>query len=384
MTTDTASTYRVVAIGGDGVGPDVVGAGQRVIDAIGREFGFSVDWDERLVGGVSIDAFGVPIRDEDVAACQAADAVFLGACGGPKWDNVDPKIRPEQALFRLRRELGLFANIRPVTVARALAHSSPLRPELLADVDLLILRELTGGLYFGKPSEERTGADGSREAVDTMFYTEAEIRRIVRLGFELAQARPRKKLTSVDKQNVLATSRLWRKIVIEEQANFPDVTVDHKLVDAAAMLLIKWPGAFDVIVTENLFGDILSDEASVLAGSLGMLPSASIGERRTAHGLHGLYEPIHGSAPDIAGRDLANPIGTILSGAMMLRWSMGQEAAAAAIEAAVERTLDAGVRTRDLLASGEEERGLVRVVGTQGMTEAILERLGTAATVGAG
>ncbi|MBM4408429.1 MAG: 3-isopropylmalate dehydrogenase, partial [Chloroflexi bacterium] len=315
------------------------------------------------------------------AVCQAADAVFLGACGGPKWDNVDPKIRPEQALFRLRRELGLFANIRPVTVARALAHSSPLRPELLADVDLLILRELTGGLYFGKPSEERTAADGSREAVDTMLYTEAEIRRIVRLGFELARARPRKKLTSVDKQNVLATSRLWRRVVIEEQANFPDVAVDHKLVDAAAMLLIKWPGAFDVIVTENLFGDVLSDEASVLAGSLGMLPSASIGERRTAHGLHGLYEPIHGSAPDIAGRDLANPIGTILSGAMLLRWSFGRDDAARAIEAAVDATLVDGVRTRDLLVAGEEERGYVRVVGTVSMTDAILARLAEPAAV---
>jgi 3-isopropylmalate dehydrogenase len=386
MTSDVA-TYRIVAIGGDGVGPDVVGAGRRVIDAIGPEFGFRVEWDERIVGGASIDAFGVPIRDADVEACVAADAVFLGACGGPKWDGVDPKIRPEQALFRLRKELGLFANVRPVTVPRALAHSSPLRPELLEAVDLLILRELTGGLYFGKPSEERTGADGSREAVDTMFYTEAEIRRIVRLGFELAQARPRKKLTSVDKQNVLATSRLWRKVVEEERANFPDVEVDHKLVDAAAMLLIKWPGAFDVIVTENLFGDVLSDEASVFAGSLGMLPSASIGARRTQYGLHGLYEPIHGSAPDIAGRDLANPIGTILSGAMLLRWSFGREDAARAIETAVEATLDAGVRTRDILAPGEADdptAEAVSVVGTQGMAAAILDRLGAAAAIGAG
>jgi 3-isopropylmalate dehydrogenase len=374
--------FNVVAIPGDGVGPDVVGAGRRVLDAAGEQFGFAIEWEERIVGGASIDAFGVPIRDEDVAACKAADAVYLGACGGPKWDNVDPKIRPEQALFRLRRELGLFGNLRPVTSHPRLARSAPLRAELLEGVDLLIVRELTGGLYFGRPSEERTGADGSREAVDTMFYSEAEVRRVVRLGFELAQAR-RRKLTSVDKQNVLATSRLWRKIVEEERANFPDVEVDHKLVDTAAMLLIRWPAAFDVIVTENLFGDVLSDEASVLAGSLGMLPSASIGSTRTAHGLHGLYEPIHGSAPDIAGRDLANPIGTVLSGAMLLRWSLGQEDAARAVESAVNDTLNDGVRTKDLLGPGEADGDGVRVVGTQGMTEAILERLGNAAAVGA-
>jgi 3-isopropylmalate dehydrogenase len=377
-----STTFNVVAIPGDGVGADVVGAGRRVIDAAGEQFGFRIEWEERIVGGASIDAFGVPIRDEDVAACKAADAVYLGACGGPRWDTVDPKIRPEQALFRLRRELGLFGNLRPVTSHPRLARSAPLRAELLEGVDLLIVRELTGGLYFGKPSEERVGADGSREAVDTMAYSEAEIRRVVRLGFELAQAR-RKKLTSVDKQNVLATSRLWRSVVEEERANFPDVEVDHKLVDTAAMLLIRWPAAFDVIVTENLFGDVLSDEASVLAGSLGMLPSASIGSRRTEHGLHGLYEPIHGSAPDIAGRDLANPIGTVLSGAMLLRWSLGQEDAARAVEAAVNETLNDGVRTKDLLGPGESDGNGLRVVGTQGMTAAILERLGSAASVGA-
>ena len=376
------TTYRVVAIPGDGVGVDVVGAGRRVIDAVGERLDFRVEWEERIVGGASIDAFGVPIRDEDVAACAAADAVFLGACGGPKWDTVDPKIRPEKALFRLRSELGLFANLRPVAPVPALARSAPLRAELLENVDLLILRELTGGLYFGKPSEERIDAAGQRTAIDTLPYSEGEIRRIVRLGFELARAR-RGKLTSVDKANVLATSRLWRKVTDEVAADFPDVALDHKLVDTAAMLLIKWPAGFDVIVTENLFGDVLSDEASVLAGSLGMLPSASIGETRTAHGLHGLYEPIHGSAPDIAGRDLANPIGTILSGAMLLRWSLGREDAAAMVEAAVAAALDAGVRTRDLLAPGESEADGLRIVGTRGMTEAILEGLGAASAVGA-
>ena len=321
--------------------------------------------------GEAIDAFGVPIREEDLELARTSDAVYLGAIGGPRWDDPSAPVRPEQALFALRGGLELFANLRPVTVHPALVHSSPVRADLLEGVDLLIVRELTSGLYFGRPSEERATADG-RVAVDTLWYTDGEIRRVARLAFELARGRS-KRLTSVDKANVLASSRLWRKVVDELRPDYPDVEVQHRLVDATAMLLVKRPASFDVLVTENLFGDILSDEASVLAGSLGMLPSASVGDRRTAHGLHGLYEPIHGSAPHMAGTDRANPIGAILSGAMLCRWSLGREDAAAAIESAVSRALDDGVRTADLMPRDEE--GLERV-GTAGMAEAIVARLG--------
>jgi len=367
--------YRIAAIPGDGVGPEVVAAGRRVLDAAAERAGFRIDWTEVIAGGIGIDTYGVAIRAEDVEAAGAADAILLGAVGGPRWDDPAAAVRPEQALFALRGGLELFANLRPVRVHPALVPSSPLRPELLDGVDLLIVRELTSGLYFGRPSEERQAADG-RVAVDTLWYTEGEIRRVVRLAFELAGGR-RGKLTSVDKANVLATSRLWRKVVEEERPNFPDVQAGHQLVDSCAMLLVRQPAAFDVLVTENLFGDILSDEAAVLAGSLGMLPSASLGERRTAHGRFGLYEPIHGSAPDIAGRDLANPLGTILSAAMLLRWSLGLEAHARAIEAAVGVALDDGYRTRDLVPPGVDPGGL-RVVGTTGMADAVIDRMSSA------
>jgi 3-isopropylmalate dehydrogenase len=370
-------TYHLAAIPGDGVGPDVLAAGRVVLEATAAAVGFGLDWTDLVVGGAAIDAYGVAIRPADVAACAAADAVFLGAVGGPKWDDPTGSVRPEQALFALRGGLGLFANLRPVTIHPALAAASPLRPELLEGVDLLIIRELTGGLYFGPRTEASGGPDspaGARSASDTLPYSDTEIERVVRLAFELARGR-RSKVTSVDKANVLATSRLWRQVAIEVGARFPDVQLNHQLVDSCAMLLVKWPAAFDVLVTENLFGDILSDEASVLAGSLGMLPSASVGSRRTAHGLHGLYEPIHGSAPDIAGRDLANPIGTILSGAMLLRWSLGQAAAAVAIEAAVGQVIDDGFRTADLWpAEGGSTAGLTRV-GTAAMTQAIVDRI---------
>ncbi|MFI5261175.1 MAG: 3-isopropylmalate dehydrogenase [Candidatus Limnocylindrales bacterium] len=343
---DAPRTFSVVTIPGDGIGPEVVGAARTVVDAVGANLGFAIAWQELLVGGAAIDRYGVPLRGEDLAACADADAVLLGAVGGPSWDDPHASVRPEQALFALRGGLGLYANLRPVMVDPALVDASPLRPERLAGVDLLILRELTGGLYFGKPSEEVVTPAG-REAVDTLRYTEEEIRRLVRLGFELARTR-RHHLTSVDKANVLASSRLWRKVVEELRQEYPDVAVEHRLVDAAAMLLVQRPAAFDVIVTENLFGDILSDEASVLAGSLGMLPSASLGERMTAHGRFGLYEPIHGSAPDIAGQGKANPIGAIRSAAMLLRWSLGETAAADAVEAAVVAALAAGHGTVDL------------------------------------
>ncbi|MGH2408379.1 MAG: 3-isopropylmalate dehydrogenase [Candidatus Limnocylindrales bacterium] len=375
MTGAAPTTYRVAVVPGDGIGPEVIAAGRRVLEAVASAFGFGVDWQELVIGGAAIDSYGVPLRPEDLDACRAADAIFFGAIGGPRWDDPNSAVRPEQALFALRGGLELYANLRPVVVEPALVASSPLRAELLAGVDLLIVRELTSGLYFGRPSEERATPEG-RIAVDTLWYTEAEIRRVVRLAFELAVGR-RRRLTSVDKANVLASSRLWRKVVEEAAPDFPNVIVEHRLVDAAAMLLVTRPAAFDVVVTENLFGDILSDEASVLAGSLGMLPSASIGTRRTAHGLFGLFEPIHGSAPDIAGLDKANPIGTILSGAMLLRWSLGRTDAAEAIEAAVAATLRAGWRTVDLATAGAiaDPAGASQVVGTAAFTDAVLAQL---------
>ncbi|HSL34500.1 MAG TPA: 3-isopropylmalate dehydrogenase [Candidatus Limnocylindrales bacterium] len=369
---ESATRYRIVAIPGDGVGPEVVAGARAVLDRAAEAFGFAIEWSEVLAGGASIDAHGTAIRDADVAACRAADAVLLGAVGGPRWDDPTSRVRPEQALFALRGGLGLFANLRPVSVHPALVAASPLRPDLLRGVDLLIVRELTGGLYFGDRTEA-SGEAGDRAASDSLPYSEPEIRRVVRLAFELARSR-RGRLASVDKANVLATSRLWRTVVDELRADYPDVEVSHQLVDSCAMLLIRDPARFDVLVTENLFGDILSDEASVLAGSLGMLPSASLGERRTAHGTFGLYEPIHGSAPDIAGRDLANPIGTILSAAMLARWSLGRDEVAAAIEAAVAGALDAGFRTDDLVAPGVAE-DTVRRVGTRGMTDSIAGRI---------
>jgi 3-isopropylmalate dehydrogenase len=369
---DGPLTYRIAAIPGDGVGPEVVAAGRAVLDAAGTAFGFEIEWSEVAAGGNAIDAYGVAIRPEDVTRAGEHDAILLGAVGGPKWDDPTATVRPEQCLFALRGELGLYANLRPVSVHSGLVASSPLRPELLAGVDLLIVRELTGGIYFGE-RQEATGAAGERTARDTLPYTEAEIRRVVTLGFELARAR-RGRLTSVDKANVLATSRLWRRVVDELKSDYPDVELNHQLVDSCAMLLVKSPAWFDVVVTENLFGDILSDEASVLAGSLGMLPSASLGERKTDHGTFGLYEPIHGSAPDIAGHGIANPVGTILSAAMLARWSLGREDVASAIERAVAAALDAGSLTADLAAPG------ANAASTTEMADAIVERFAPART----
>ncbi len=365
--------YRIATIPGDGVGPEVVEAARRVVDAASDAFGFDVTWSEHLVGGAAIDAYDTAIRDEDFEACAAADAILLGAVGGPRWSDPKAPVRPEQALFRLRGGLGLFANLRPVSVHRALASASPLRRELLDGVDMVIVRELTGGIYFGE-RQEAAGPSGGRRAVDSMPYDEAEIARIVRLAFDLAQTR-RRRVTQVDKANVLATSRLWRTVTDEIAAEYPDVTLNHQLVDSCAMLLVRQPAAFDVVVTENLFGDILSDEAAVLTGSLGMLPSASLGERETEHGTFGLYEPIHGSAPDIAGQDRANPIGTILSAAMLLRLSLGRDDAAGAVERAVAAALDDDWRTPDLADSRDVDDGLV-VVGTTAMATAVIERLG--------
>ena len=368
------TAYRIATIPGDGVGPEVVSAARRVVDAAGERFGFDVDWSEHIVGGAAIDTYGVAIRTEDVTACGAADAILLGAVGGPKWSDPNAAVRPEQALFALRGGLGLYANLRPVSVQPALAGASPLKPELLDGVDLLIVRELTGGIYFGQRTEAGGASNGAtRTAVDTLPYTESEIERIVRLAFELARGR-RGHVTSVDKANVFATSRLWRRVADEVAADYPDVRLTHQLVDSCAMLLVRRPADFDVIVTENLFGDILSDEAAVLAGSLGVLPSASLGERRTEHGQFGLYEPIHGSAPDIAGRDVANPIGTILSAAMLLRTSLRRPDVADAIEAAVTRTLADGPRTADLAGPGDA------VLGTTAFAGAVIDVLSAQAT----
>jgi 3-isopropylmalate dehydrogenase len=326
---------------GDGIGPEVIGEARRALLAIAERFGHNFSFAEAPVGGVAIDAFGDPLPPATVDICRRADAVVLGAVGGPRWDDPDAAIRPEQGLLRLRKELGLFANLRPITVHPALAESSPLRTEIVSGVDILFVRELTGGIYFG-PSF--LAEDGS-EAGDTMRYSIAEVERIVRLAGEAARTR-RGRVTSVDKANVLEVSRLWRRVaarVMREE--FPDVAYDVVLVDAMAMYLLARPADFDVVVTGNLFGDILTDEASMLPGSLGLLPSASLGS-----GGPGLYEPVHGSAPNLAGHGVANPLATILAAAMALRHSLGMPAEAAALEAAVDNTLEAGMRTADLAA----------------------------------
>ena len=333
--------FNIVLLPGDGIGPEVVGQAVRVLETVAKSTGTVFNFDKRLLGGCSIDEYGTAMTDETLAACQKADAVMLGAVGGPKWDNTEAKVRPEQGLLGLRKGLGVFANLRPVRVHPDLVASSPLKPEKLAGVDMIVVRELTGGLYFGQPKERKV-VDGQERAVDTLVYTESEVRRVVRMAFRMAQPR-RKKVTSVDKANVLESSRLWRKVAVEVAAEFPDVELEHMLVDTASMRLVASPANIDVLVTENMFGDILTDEASVLAGSMGMLPSASLGE-----GKAGLYEPIHGSAPDIAGKGIANPIGAILSAALLLRYSCDMEAEAARIEKAVDETISAGLRTADL------------------------------------
>jgi 3-isopropylmalate dehydrogenase len=353
---------HIVLLPGDGIGPEVVTAAQQVLVTVAQKFGHHFEFESHLIGGCSIDAHGVALTPEVLAACQSADAVLLGAVGGPKWDDPTAKVRPEQGLLALRKGLETFANLRPVRPHPDLLDSSPLRPERLVGVDFVVVRELTGGIYFGEPRERRQ-VDGETQAVDTMSYTESEIRRVAHLAFKLAQGR-RGKLTSVDKANVLESSRLWRQTVVEVAREYPDVQLDHILVDAAAMFLIQRPASFDVMVTSNMFGDILTDEASVLTGSMGNLPSASLGS-----GGPGLYEPIHGSAPDIAGQGVANPIGTVLSAALMLRYSLEMETEATAVEAAVDAVLTGGYRTRDLAKPGEESLTTVE------MTKVIVEHI---------
>jgi 3-isopropylmalate dehydrogenase len=349
---------RIAVLPGDGIGPEVIAAALSCLDAVGARFGHEIEPTEFAFGGAAIEAHGNPLPEATLAGCRAADAVLLGAIGGPKWSAPDAPLRPEAGLLRLRKELGVYANLRPVHVHPSLLEASTLKPEVVRGVDLLFVRELTGGIYFGDKSRD------AQRAVDTCTYSALEIERIIRVAGKLARQR-RRRLVSIDKSNVLETSRLWRavceRIVSRE---FPDVALEHLLVDAAAMHLIRSPRDFDVLVTENMFGDILTDEAAMLAGSLGLLPSASLGDGRC-----GIYEPIHGSAPDLAGRGIANPYGTILSVAMLLRHSLGLGTEAAALEAAVGGALDEGARTADLAATG------ARACSTREAAEAVISNL---------
>ena len=353
---------KIAVLPGDGVGPEVVAEAVRVLDTFRRE-GLELEVKQAAVGGAAYDASGDPIPDATLALAREADAVLFGAVGGPRYDTLPREKRPEQAILRLRKELDLFANLRPASVFPELAGASTLRPEVVAGLDILILRELTGDIYFGQPRGIRTLENGVREGFDTMRYSEPEIRRIAHAAFRAALKR-RKKLCSVDKANVLETSQLWREIVIEVGREYAGIELTHMYVDNAAMQLLKNPKQFDVIVTGNMFGDILSDEAAMLTGSIGMLPSASLDETGK-----GLYEPIHGSAPDIAGKNIANPLATILSVAMMLRYSLNQDAAAARVEAAVRRVLSQGYRTADIFQEG------TRKIGTREMGDAVVAAL---------
>ena len=355
----------ILLLPGDGIGPEVVGAARQVLEAAAGRFGFRLRFEEALVGGAAIDATGEPLPEATLAAARRAQAVLLGAVGGPRWDELPVDRRPEKGLLQLRQALGLFANIRPLPGFVAAYGHSPLKPHLLAGVDLVVVRELTGGLYYGPRAREARGP--GEAAYDTMLYHTHEIERVARVAFDLAQRRRppgERRVASVDKANVLLSSQLWRETVRRVAADYPDVRLEHLYVDNAAMQLIRDPARFDVILTENLFGDILSDEAAALAGSLGVLPSASLG------GSVPFFEPVHGSAPDIAEQGLANPIGTVLSAALLLRYSLGQETAARAVEAAVEGALRDGARTADLVGKGEA------FLSTEEMTAAILERLG--------
>jgi 3-isopropylmalate dehydrogenase len=354
----------ICLIPGDGIGPEIVPHAVSALDAVGKKYGHEFVYESALLGGAAIDATGGPLPEDTVKKCLASDAVLLGAVGGPKWDNIDKAIRPERGLLGIRKALGLFANLRPAMLFQELSGACFLRPDIVAQgIDMLVVRELTGGVYFGEPKGE-TLRDKERVAFNTMIYSESEVRRIGRVAFEAARKR-RNKVCSVDKANVLDVSQLWREVMIELGKEYPDVELTHMYVDNAAMQLVRAPWQFDVLVTENLFGDILSDEASVITGSIGMLPSASLGE-----GKPGLFEPIHGSAPDIAGQDKANPLATILSAAMLLRYSFGLEAEAAAIEKAVQQTLAEGYRTGDIMSAGKTQ------VGGKRMGELVAQRIG--------
>jgi len=354
---------KITLLPGDGIGPEVVAEARKVLGVVASKHNHTFIFSEQLAGGIAIDKTGHPLPEETLAACLQSDAVLLGAVGGPKWSDPKAAVRPEQGLLQLRKSLNAFANLRPVKVFDALADASPLKAERVRGVDIMFVRELTGGIYFGQPSGREMVAEG-RSGHDTMRYNEMEIKRVLKVAFELARGR-RGKVTSVDKANVLATMRVWREVAHEVAAEYPDVAYEDVLVDAMAMYLINRPADFDVVVTGNMFGDILSDEASMITGSLGMLPSASLGKA----GSIGLYEPIHGSAPDIAGKGIANPLATILSTAMMLRWSFGLQAEAEAVETAVSHILAAGHRTPDIAYHGEKP------IGTQEMGDLVAQAL---------
>jgi 3-isopropylmalate dehydrogenase len=358
LTTETRNELRLALLPGDGIGPEVVAEALKILTAAAGVGHWRLHVRRGLVGGAAVDATGDPLPPETLHLCRESDAVLFGAVGGPQWDALPGPQRPESGLLRLRQALGAYANLRPVRLYPALAGASPLRREVVADgVDVLIVRELTGGLYFGQPKERRGDA-----AVDTMAYSAEEVRRVARVAFEAARLR-RRRVTSVDKANVLETSRLWREVVTQVAREYPDVELEHVLVDNFAMQLVARPGRYDVVVTENTFGDILSDLAAALVGSIGLLPSASLG----APGSVGLYEPIHGTAPDIAGRGIANPVGAILSAAMLLRYTLGRDAQARRIEEAVEEVLTAGYRTADVMTPGATR------VSTGEMGDRILE-----------
>ena len=369
----TSMQFNILVVPGDGIGPEVVAEGVRVLDAVGTRYGHTFRYTYRDVGGSAIDRYGTPLQDETISLARKSKAILFGAVGGPKWDHLPTALRPERGLLRLRRELGLFANLRPVRVFPGMEDASAVKSERAKGTDLMVVRELTGGLYYAKPKRRWRTATG-RHGVDTLRYSEREMERVIRVGFELARSR-RRKLTSADKANVLETSQLWREIANELALEYPDVELEHVLVDSCAMQLISNPTRFDVLVMENILGDILSDEAGVLSASLGMLPSASLagapaiekGQRLTL----GLYEPVHGSAPDIAGQGKANPIGTILSVALLLRYSLGQHEEAALVEAAVQRALEKGLRTADIAEAGQKP-GTTRQMG-----KAIAELAGT-------
>jgi 3-isopropylmalate dehydrogenase len=362
------ATFEILVLPGDGIGPEVTAEGVRALEAIGERFEHVFNLREDIVGGACIDAHGVAIRPETLEAAKRVDAVLFGAVGGPKWDDPAASVRPEQGLLALRKELGLWANIRPVKAEPALLDASTIKREVLEGVDIVVIRELTSGLYFGQPKERRT-VDGMREAVDTLYYREDEVARVAHLGFRMARER-RRKLTSVDKANVLETGRLWREVVTEVHRDYADVELEHMLVDAMTMHLIRRPATFDVVIAENTFGDIITDEASMLTGSMGMLPSASLGEMKEGGVGLGMYEPIHGTAPDIAGQGIANPLAMLLCTAMLLRHSCGLEDEAQALERAVAQVIEAGLRTADI--AGRDQPAL----GTREMADAVLERIG--------
>jgi 3-isopropylmalate dehydrogenase len=348
------ATYRIAVLAGDGIGQEVTPEAQKVLAAVGKATGTSFEFEPALVGGAAIDATGGPLPASTLRLCEESDAILFGAVGGPRWDDAPHEKRPERGLLGLRKELDLYANLRPARCFPMLVEASPLKRSVVEGTDLMVIRELTGGLYFGEPRGREEFADGGARAINTMAYTSREIERVARTAFEVAMKRG-KRLTSVDKANVLVVSQLWREVVTRVAKEFPAVTLEHVLVDSCAMALIQHPTRFDTIVTENTFGDILSDEAAILAGSMGMLPSASLGGRV------GLYEPVHGTAPDIAGKGVANPIAAILSAAMLLRYSLDREADADRIEAAVLRVLEQGYRTADIRGEGTSLVGTVQM-----------------------